>query len=310
MALFRKPGVSVLLAAQNEEEMLALSAESFLDFGDEIIIVSNRSTDATVEIGRELAAQHRKIRFYDAPELPDLSHNRQFALQKSRYSWIFRGDADYVCREQVLELREQALGMRGRGPVVIKLRQVNLVGDFWHTGRESLEHIDSPLRTKFVPAMPPVSAPVPRLYRYYSGFEFTRLGRWEGVRLPANARKIEWPDLAWFHCTVKSDRFLFFRSERTNWRELGDFATYPTLESYVRQVCEVRYQTTNIEAAIERYMNELFYPSLQRYDPRKWVPYTPRLLHKMAQDPVYRIVYDDRRVVGRERVPGTSKLVS
>ena len=97
MAQKRKPGISVLIATQNEEALVSLSLRSFLDFGDELVVVDNGSTDHTIEIVTDLASQYPdKIRFFHRPELPDLYHNRQFALEQSRYEWIMRADSDFV----------------------------------------------------------------------------------------------------------------------------------------------------------------------------------------------------------------------
>lgn len=302
MSRQRRPGVSVLLAAQNEEEMLEVSAESFLELADEIIVVSNGSTDRTPEIGRRLARRHRSIRFYEAPNLRDLYENRQFGLERSRYEWIVRADSDYVCRPEVRRLRKALLASDATGPVVYSTRHVNLAGDFWHTGRRSLEHITSPLMTSYVPAPPPVSRWTPRIYRYVPGLEFARLGRWEGARVPEGALTIEWKNPTWFHCSIKSERNMFFRSERTNWRELGDFDRYPNLVDYLQEVCRDRYGTDSIDAAIERFMQEIFLPSIERYDPERWYAYPETLQEKIERDPVYRVVYEDGRPARRERV--------
>ena len=84
MAEKRKPGISVLIAAQNEEATIALCVRSFLEFGDELIVVDNGSTDYTKDIVRDLRLQYpKKINFFDKPELPDLYQNRQFAFEQS-----------------------------------------------------------------------------------------------------------------------------------------------------------------------------------------------------------------------------------
>lgn len=85
------------ISAQNEEDIIKLCVESFLEFGDEIIIVTNGSTDNTVNICEKLAKDYpEKIQFYDKPELPDLHNNRAYALTKAKYRWVFRGDSDYI----------------------------------------------------------------------------------------------------------------------------------------------------------------------------------------------------------------------
>ncbi|MFH1514285.1 MAG: glycosyltransferase, partial [bacterium] len=45
MWIQKKPGISVLIATQNEEAIIGLCIKSFLAFGDELIVVDNGSTD-------------------------------------------------------------------------------------------------------------------------------------------------------------------------------------------------------------------------------------------------------------------------
>jgi hypothetical protein len=79
------------------------------------------------------------------------------------------------------------------------------------------------------------------------------------------------------HCNIKSRLNYLYRSERTNWRELGDFATYPTLHSYVQTQCIQKYGTEDLNEAAEIFMRERVEPFLQEYDPDQYYPY-PRLV--------------------------------
>ena len=61
----RKPGISVLLAAQDEQFLIGLSIRSFLELGDEVIVVDNGSQDATRQIARTLAERYPdRVRFF------------------------------------------------------------------------------------------------------------------------------------------------------------------------------------------------------------------------------------------------------
>jgi glycosyltransferase involved in cell wall biosynthesis len=290
----RKEGISVLIACQNEEATLALCVISFLDFADEIILVDNGSTDRSKEIARDLQSTYKKkIEFYDVPELLDLYQNRQYALLKSNYQWIARIDSDYIAytsgeynirtfRKTLLERKNARLLQ------TYSIPQPNVVCDFWHTGREITGGKKGPKDPgRYV--SPPVAKPMLRIYRYFPGFRFKRLGRWEGTSFNRLLRwmRVELDRPLWMHCNIKSARSYLFRSERTNWRQLGDFKHYPTLESYVRQIIKKNYHTSDLDQAAEIYLQTNVYPYLQKYDPEKYYPYPSLVREQMARNSIY-----------------------
>ena len=291
----RENGISVLFASQNSEETLVLSVCSFLEFGDELILVDNGSQDGSVRLGQELqAAFPDKVSFYNAPELPDLHHNRQFAFERSRFRWVVRADTDFVAYTggdlDIRHFRRHLLGLgRSLVPRVYGAPLPNLNCDFWHTGLEAPAHkpgVDAPGRY----VAPPLTDPHPRIYEAFPGFKFQRLGRYEGTsfnRLVRGVRRV-WPQPLWMHCNLKSNRSYLFRSERTNWRELGDFRRYPTLESYVVEKIQLKYQTSDLDRAAETFMQAHVYPFLQPYDPLKYAPYPSLILSQMERNPIYR----------------------
>ena len=148
---------------------------------------------------------------------------------------------------------------------------------------------------------PRLSAPNPRIYEVFPGFKFKRLGRLEGTsfnRLVRLLRQI-WPHPLWMHCNLKSDRSYLFRSERTNWRQLGDFQRYPTLESFVLEKVIEKYQTRDLDLAADRFMQTNVYPFLQEYDPQKVASYPDLVLAQMNYNPVYQIAEQSGRLVRR-----------
>jgi glycosyltransferase involved in cell wall biosynthesis len=294
--LERKNGISVLISCQDEEALVALCILSFLDFGDELIVVDNGSTDRTKEIVNDLTLMYpNKIRFYDVPELPDLYHNRQYALSKSSYRWIVRADADFVAytdgANNILRLRERLLSQkRFSWPLVYGFWLPNLVGDFWHTGLERGESDLWPdARGRYVP--PPMTQPTLRVYQAFPGFRFQRLGRYEGVRFQRilNRIKVDLDHPLWMHCNIKSSRSYLFRSERTNWRELGDYVRYPILETYVQEAIQRKYGTDDIDEAAQIYFQEYIYPFLQPYDPEKYCRYPKLVQEQMERNGIYKI---------------------
>jgi hypothetical protein len=130
---------------------------------------------------------------------------------------------------------------------------------------------------------------MPRVYRHFPGFRFIRIGRMEGARFNRRLRKIHWPTPIWMHCDVKSDDNYFRRSERTNWREQGDYKRYPTLDSFLQAVAPKKYGTTNLEESRRIYMRTCCLPDLVPYEPEKLYPYPGLLAQVMDRYPVYSI---------------------
>lgn len=281
----RKNGISVLLPTQNEEQMVKLSILSLLDFADEIIIVDNGSIDNTKKIIQELVNQFQKVKFYDKPELSDLHHNRQFALTKSKYRWICRFDSDYVAytsgKNNIQKLRRYLLNLpRSFLPKVINLYKVNIDGDFWHV------RVD-----KFSSTGKVIRGPEPRIYEFFPFLAFTRFGRREYVSFQEFLHNIILKTVFYMHCTIKSSFNLFLRSERTNWRELGDFKKYPTLLSYIRHKIKKKYHTEDLKGAVSQYVeNKIFNEkNYIKYDVEKYLPYPSLILKEMENGNVFRI---------------------
>lgn len=280
----RPNGISVLLSAQDEELLIEASAESFLDFADEIIIVVNNSTDATAKIAQNLANKHQKIAFYEPHGLVDLYQNRQYALGKSKYRWIVRADADFIFRDDLQKnYRKKILDTKfSLIPKAFCVRPINLVGDLYHTGSNETSNADPKYLTKYRPAPPLFDKGTLRIFQHTPYFKFVRKGRWETVRMERFFLTEEIEEPLWFHCTFKSKKSIFYRSERTNWREHGNFKRYPSLESYIEYTVSTRYKGKTIEQAIDIYFNKVFIPCLRKYNEKLHFPY-PKKLVELSQ---------------------------
>lgn len=84
------------VSCQDDHLTLRECVESFLCFGDEIIIVTNNATKETINLAKKLADEYDKVVYFDAKEANDLYQNRQHGLERSNYRWVLRCDADYV----------------------------------------------------------------------------------------------------------------------------------------------------------------------------------------------------------------------
>jgi len=272
----RKNGISVLLPTQNEEKIVELSIRSFLDFADEIIVVDNGSIDNTIEIIKKLEKKYPKVKFYNKPELGDLYQNRNFALKQSKYRWICRFDSDYVAytsgKYNIKKLRNFLLCIpREIIPKIIYLYRINIAGDFYHSRKRDFVGNNNNFSI--------LMGPEPRIYEYFPFFAFGRFGRREYGVFQNILRKIVYKRIHLMHCDIKSPLNFFLRSERTNWREVGNYKKYPTLLSYMKAIIYEKYSTKNFREALEIFakkeiLNEKNYIE---YDPEKYQPY-PKLI--------------------------------
>lgn len=80
---------------------------------------------------------------------------------------------------------------------------------------------------------------------------------------------------------------LFFRSERTNWRELGDYDTYPTLRDYIHSIIPEKYGTSDIEEACNTYLVKTILPNIIQYDEAKYYPYPEMIRNTMAMSETF-----------------------
>ncbi|XNS81283.1 glycosyltransferase [Vibrio cyclitrophicus] len=283
-------GISLLIAAQNEEKTIEMCIRSFIDFADEIIIVTNGSIDNTRSICKKLVDEFgEKVRFFDKPDLVDLYQNREFALTKSKFRWVMRGDADFIAYnnedgdKSILKFRDMLLRKKVIYPTSFNIQPVNINYRWDLTAKSDVD------KSKRIPYMAKAwgLGGTDRVFLNTPLLKFVRKGRWEiySFRKFYNRIKIEKP--LYFHCTLKSDKDLFFRSERTNWRELGDFNKYPRLIDYVEKfVLKEKYNCKSLDEAIRIYMEEAILPNLEEYNEDKYFPY-PKVIKKLISNEIH-----------------------
>lgn len=86
--------ISVVINTINEEKKIGRCLASLKGFANEIIVVDMMSSDDTVEIAKKFGAKvykHKRIGYVEPA--------RNFAIEKTKYEWVFILDAD----EEILE---------------------------------------------------------------------------------------------------------------------------------------------------------------------------------------------------------------
>lgn len=98
--------ISAIIICKNEEENIADCIKT-LDFADEVVIIDNKSTDATVQIAKKL-----KAKVYEVSGL-DFSYLRNVGKEKASGEWIFYIDADERVTESLAkEIKESVVQSR------------------------------------------------------------------------------------------------------------------------------------------------------------------------------------------------------
>ena len=286
LSFLKKNGISVLVSCQDDHVTLRDCVESFLLFGDEIIIITNRATDATLNLARRLSSEYPLVvNHVDAENASDLYQNRQAGLANSRYRWVMRCDADYIAysdedgERSIVNLRKRILNINAFWPVAVYMTKVSLSMG-WDCMYEPADN--EPDLLKYIPSVF-TNKKEARIYSQNPFLRFTRLGRWEGVPWIKWYRKVEINEPFWFEVTIRENMSLLYRKARTDWRQLGDYNKYPELDDYVRNVFVPRdYPGLTVEQACEQYVNQEVIPKIRPYDEERYFPLPNRIKNKLV----------------------------
>lgn len=260
----RSPGISALIASQNSERTIRASVSSFASECDEVVVVDNGSTDATLHILEDLSHSLPNVAVISRPDIHHLHENRQTALEASHYQWVVRADSDWVLSSSALEdssdrtWRDEILRFSSNPFVWSRsIANVNYVCNRYLARDES---VDWPI-ARYVPSR--LTSYRWRVLRFSPLLNFVRRGRWESISYPHVHALLErrMSSVYVAHYEFKSDLDFFLRSERTNWREQGDFQHYPNLEAYVFQKYSCTSQN-DLDSVSREYVRRSVYPAL------------------------------------------------
>ena len=275
-----------MIAAQNDELTILPCVTSFLEFGDEIIVVVNKSTDQTWELLQRNFGENSKVRLYKSEEIKSLEENRQVAYGMTRYRWIFRGDADYVAytqedgRHSIVKLRHQVLSTFPLWPTVFFFEQVNV----YTRNLLALEahYASSSTRNKTLAGRLPTTFPNGYLHKLYSRsplLSFVKRGKNETIRAVWLYKKV-FTGPYWIHITARSPEDDLRRSARRFHRENDSNLT---IDEFVERIHVPKYfPGKSLSEAQEIYSHETR-QMFSEYSEEKYFP-LPKIVKRHFYD--------------------------
>ena len=280
----RPLGLSVIMRVKDEKDWVATSVQSIKEIADEIVIVDNGSTDGTYEILEEMASRENGfIKLWQRSELDHCSLSN-FALDQTRFRWIFRWDGDMVAHTSgeyaISRLRERLLALDSRCYNLVYLRHINLSGDLFHQDPKEMVHIE-----EYIHTFSPVA-------------QYVHPGRFEAIKVPKYYQVLFWYEPYSFHVNIKPANRMLLRYFWEDWMELKDYQRFPALEDYVNEKMESEFGTNSWEKAQTICLQRICQDHI-RYDPEVFGPY-PELLNPYLANPKYRLKYDNGKIVGRD----------
>jgi chlorobactene glucosyltransferase len=130
------PLISVCVPARNEERNIRKCVEAILkqDYPNfEVIVLDDRSTDVTLEILRQIAAQNDKLKIISGSDLPKGWAGKPHALHQAsavaRGEWLCFIDADtFLAPETLSACYAKALGTQAD---MFTIMTFQILGSFW-----------------------------------------------------------------------------------------------------------------------------------------------------------------------------------
>lgn len=102
--------ISVVISAFNEEKNIQDCIDSVSEFGDEIIVIDNSSTDKTADIAKKSGATV----FKQANDVRKIDLQKNFGFEKATQDWILSLDADERVTPRLATEIKKAIAIEGK----------------------------------------------------------------------------------------------------------------------------------------------------------------------------------------------------
>jgi len=289
-----KMGISAVVAMKNEEYTIPFCLQSLIGFADQIIIIDNGSEDTSLTIAKEFKKNHSGEIEVDIVEMPGalLGDCREAGLNKTRYQWHLRWDADMIAHTDgefdMKKLKEKVL--KDRTPRTIQLPRINLSGDLFHV-------------TKYKDW----DAGEPILMWFNKDINYQEFGKFDSVRVPKYYIQVKESTNYYFHCQgLKSDANLIHRFHYFPWRE--KYNQYndsnrpehiKTYEEFVSKRNLFLFDTNEMCKVKYRYQRQCV-QNFEKLNLNKF-GYFPKVLRKETnkKDQRFEIIYKNDRIFNR-----------
>jgi len=165
---------------------------------------------------------------------------------------------------------------------LIELSHICLSGDLYHQNPNELTHKEE------------------YIYTNSDRLTFVHPGTCESLKSPKYYTVIELNNHYSFHIDVKSADRMLARTYWFDWMKLKDYGKYPTLDSYVDYRVSSEYRSKTVqEAKVQFVINAC--KKLVPYDRKRFGEY-PEILKGEINNPKYRLIYRNDKIIGRNDI--------
>ena len=269
--------LSFYIIAKNEIFWIEPCILSIKHLTDDIVYVDNGSTDGTLEKVKLIKNTYKlPINIFEYPKECDLSELRNFALSKCKHKWVFVWDADFIAYEDTSSFSTKKF-----------LEDLDKNKTF-----EKFNEIDfqCPIMRAFMGKSYEAQIKhVPNCYimnKDEVSITMSNKNGWDARHYKTEAKRRTSYDFCFISLDIKSDLHCTKRRFRCNWRMYRkEKNSNISLDDYIKTILKF-----NLEDASFIYN-------------RKYIkfPYPiPTILHTFINNPPYKLILKDNKIIGRE----------